>query len=239
MNATRKEKVKARLAERRKFHDVLRKLKLAKDALKAKLGAAPWLRGVGVVAGEDGMCLQVGVAQASDEVRQQIPAAVEGVPVQVAEVGEIVAQRAPAKQSKQGKQAARPRKSSGAAKGPKKASDLAQKARLRLEPGTFRVTFAFGPEELGIDCKPTPESIEKLGLQRALERLDRRDFVTTIALIARGEPDAENLARIRAEVLESTKSKVKKDGTLDLAAFGTTAGESDETQSGPVTTTEL
>lgn len=147
MNAARKEKVKARLTERRKFHDVLRKMK--------------------------------------------------------------------------------------------KAADLAQKARLRLEPGTFRVTFSFGPEELGIDCKPTPESIEKLGLQRALERLDRQDFITTIALIARGEPDAENLARIRAEVLESTKNKVKKDGTLDLAAFGTTAGVSDETNSGPVTTTEL
>jgi hypothetical protein len=112
-----------------------------------------------------------------------------------------------------------------------KESRLAEKRKLRLEPNTFRVTFTFGPSELNIECFPTQENIEKFGLQRALERLDRRDFFTNVALIARGKPTAENIARIRTEVLENTKTKMKKDGNLDLSAFTTTAGEFSEVNS--------
>lgn len=118
-----------------------------------------------------------------------------------------------------------------------KATYRAQKARLRLEPGTFRVTFTYSPSELEIDCKPTEENIQKLGLQRALSRLDRRDFITSVGIIAHGKPTKENLDRLRLEVLENTKKRFKKDGTLDLTSFSTTAGETNETEQGSTTTT--
>jgi len=96
----------------------LRKLKVAKDALKKQLGAPAWLRGVGVIAGAGGMCLQVGVAELNDEVSARIPSAVEGVAVHVVEVGEIAAQRPPKKPAKR---ASKPSaKAASASKGAKK-----------------------------------------------------------------------------------------------------------------------
>ena len=83
----------------------LRKIKVAKDALKKQLGAPSWLRGVGVIAGAGGMCLQVGVAEMNDEVSARIPATVEGVSVQVVEVGDVVAQRPPRKPDKRASKA--------------------------------------------------------------------------------------------------------------------------------------
>lgn len=96
----------------------LRKLKVAKDALKKQLGAPSWLRSVGVIAGAGGMCLQVGVAELNDEVSARIPAAVEGVVVQVVEVGEIVAQRPPKKTVKRASKPAS--KAASTSKGAKK-----------------------------------------------------------------------------------------------------------------------
>ncbi|MBI1944633.1 MAG: hypothetical protein HYS27_02995 [Deltaproteobacteria bacterium] len=83
----------------------LHKVKVAKEALRKQLGAPPWLRGVGVIAGDDGLCLQVGVAEVSDDVRRQIPATVEGVAVQVAAVGDI---QAPPPREQHAKRASKP-----------------------------------------------------------------------------------------------------------------------------------
>jgi len=90
----------------------LHKVKAAKQALKKKLGAPPWLRGVGVISGDDGLCLQVGVAELSDDVQQQIPATVEGVAVQVAAVGDI---HAPAPPQQRAKRASKPAAKGGSA----------------------------------------------------------------------------------------------------------------------------
>lgn len=113
-----------------------------------------------------------------------------------------------------------------------------EQARRKLKPNTFRATFSFSPEEMGLDCNPQPTLIEKLGLKRALERTHRQDFFTNIDLIVQGTPTKETLTRVRTEVLENTKKRFSSEGVLDLASFKTTAGESDEVNERPTITTE-
>lgn len=107
-----------------------------------------------------------------------------------------------------------------------RAQYFAQKRARRLQPGQFRTTFQFTPTELGIEC----------------DSKDVANHLTEVAIIAQGEPTKENLAKIRSEILENTKQKFKKDGTLDLAQFTTTADvkeENNETNERTVTPIEL
>lgn len=120
----------------------------------------------------------------------------------------------------------------------KKAEYMAHKLRSRLQPNTFRVTFAFSPDELGIECKPTQEDIDRLGLKRAEERLNRSDFYTHISIIAKGTPDSENLSRLRQQVLMNTKFKFDPNGITDINPIENT-GDLNETEPGTITTTEL
>jgi hypothetical protein len=63
----------------------------AKATLRAKLGRPAWLRGIGVGLHDGSPCIQVNVAELSEEVRAAIPEEVEGVPVRVVAVGDISA----------------------------------------------------------------------------------------------------------------------------------------------------
>jgi hypothetical protein len=69
----------------------------AKAALRSKLGRPDWLRGVGIGLDENGHFIKVNVAQITADVRERVPREVGGVPVQLEEVGEIVAHRVEAK----------------------------------------------------------------------------------------------------------------------------------------------
>lgn len=120
----------------------------------------------------------------------------------------------------------------------KRHSDLTQKLRLRLEPGKFRVTFMFTPEELGTECKPSEEMINKVGAELAQKRLKYRDFCEHVNVVAYGKPTKEHLQRVRAEALEETKLKKLAASTSNLTAFATTAGESNEINNGTTTPAE-
>ena len=61
----------------------------AKEALKARLGRPPWLRGVGIGGRSGDYCLKVNVSSVTDEVRNSIPTTIGGVPVVVEAVGQI------------------------------------------------------------------------------------------------------------------------------------------------------
>lgn len=65
----------------------------AKLALRSKLGRPDWLRGVGIGLDQNGHFIKVNVAEITPDVRERVPREVCGVPVQVEEVGEIVANR--------------------------------------------------------------------------------------------------------------------------------------------------
>ncbi len=113
-----------------------------------------------------------------------------------------------------------------------------QKERLRLEPNTFRVTFSFSPSELGINCNPTPESIERLGIQRALERVSRKDFYVNVPVIGQGKPTPENLEGLRNKTLQETLAQLStKKSHIDLSSFAAVGGDTNESQSGPDRTT--
>jgi hypothetical protein len=102
-----------------------------------------------------------------------------------------------------------------------KIEELSAKLRNKLEKGSFRVTFNFSPDELGINPAPAPHIVEKLGLKRAMERLDRKDFYMKVSVIGKGVPNPQTLARMRGEVLWETRNKtVKSDGTVDLSGIG-------------------
>jgi hypothetical protein len=120
-----------------------------------------------------------------------------------------------------------------------KSSFKVNRLNLKLEPNSFRITFAFSPQEMGLDCVPRLEIVEKIGLKRTLERFRPLDFFTEVSIIAQGSPSKENIAKIRAEVLHNARSKFKSDGSLDLASFNTTAGETDEANEKSVTATKL
>jgi hypothetical protein len=71
----------------------LEQARKAKDALRVRLNRPQWLRGVGIGIDDAGSHLvRVMVAQMTDEVRQALPAQIEGVPVEVDVTGEIVPQ---------------------------------------------------------------------------------------------------------------------------------------------------
>ena len=71
--------------------------------------------------------------------------------------------------------------------------DLKNKLAMRLPRDEFRATFSFSPTELGKEVLPSKESIEKLGLKRASERLRIEDHYVTVSVRAKGEPTKENL----------------------------------------------
>ncbi|MDC0746548.1 hypothetical protein [Polyangium mundeleinium] len=62
----------------------------AKAALRAQLGRPEWLRGVGIGVQGDDHCLRVNVAALTEEVSTALPGEVEGVPVHIEVVGEIL-----------------------------------------------------------------------------------------------------------------------------------------------------
>ena len=95
------------------------------------------------------------------------------------------------------------------------------------------VTFLFNPDELGLSVHASLEAIEKLGLERAWERLDRRDFYKSVTVrtqgiasrIHKGPGDITeaHLVELRKQVLEQTKAKLNAP-RLDLSSL-TTASE--------------
>lgn len=109
--------------------------------------------------------------------------------------------------------------------------DHLQQTLMKKSPGSFIASFYFSPEEIGITPAPSQEAIEKLGLERAMQRLDRADFFTHVAVRVKGENTKEHLAKVREEVRQSTFEKVRAGTTgLDLSEFTTTAGVPDEVQ---------
>ena len=66
-------------------------VKLAKEKLKASLGHPNWLRGIGITGTKDNYCIKVLVSVASDNIKDSIPDKVDGVPVIVEAVGDIIA----------------------------------------------------------------------------------------------------------------------------------------------------
>ena len=69
----------------------LEKVRRAKAMLKNKLSGAVWLRGIGIGGSPDNYCVKVNVAAMTDEVRNEIPTTINGVPVIVTVVGNIKA----------------------------------------------------------------------------------------------------------------------------------------------------
>lgn len=102
------------------------------------------------------------------------------------------------------------------------------------------VTFLFNPDELGLSVHASLEAIEKLGLERAWERLDRRDFYKSVTVRTQGIPvptfpngkpktkalgnlTKEHLVELRKQVLAQTIAKLNAP-RLDLSSL-TTASE--------------
>ncbi len=97
-----------------------------------------------------------------------------------------------------------------------------QKKIMGNSPGTFVASFYFTPEELGITPGPTEDQIQKLGLERATQRVDRRDFFTQVAVRVKGEANKEHLATVREDVRLDTINKIRgKETGLDLSQFTT------------------
>ncbi len=64
----------------------------ARDKIKQRLGAAPWLRGIGIGRGGDGTyCVVVNVDLMTSEIRAAVPEQVSDTEVRVKEVGDIYA----------------------------------------------------------------------------------------------------------------------------------------------------
>jgi hypothetical protein len=95
-----------------------------------------------------------------------------------------------------------------------------QSKMMKRSPGSFIASFYFSPEEIGLTPTPSMEMIQKVGLERALQRLNRADWFTSVAVRVKGENTPEHLAKIREEVRLSTLQKVQTGNTgLDLSRF--------------------
>lgn len=81
------------------------------------------------------------------------------------------------------------------------------KMKKRLPIGQSRVTFSFSPSETGDEIVPRKEDIEKLGLKRAQERLNIKDFYTNISVIVTGNPTKETLSSLRDQMLAKEIAK--------------------------------
>lgn len=95
----------------------------------------------------------------------------------------------------------------------KRYEDILNKLRLRGNTDLNKVTFSFSPTELGIKVTPTIESIQKLGLKRALERLDRRDFYVNYPYTMDEPVTPESFERHRLMVLQTLKAKTIETNT--------------------------
>lgn len=65
----------------------LAKLRAARDVLKVQLGKASWLRGIGIGPNS----VEVRVQALTPEVRALIPEEVQGIPINVEAVGDLIA----------------------------------------------------------------------------------------------------------------------------------------------------
>lgn len=94
------------------------------------------------------------------------------------------------------------------------------KKLMKRNPDSFVASFRFAPEEIGIIPAPKQETIDKIGIERAMQRLDRADFFTNVSVRVKGDATAEHLKQVREEVRLDTFNKVKAGQTgLDLSQF--------------------
>lgn len=108
----------------------------------------------------------------------------------------------------------------------KKAEYVLQRLQRRNQNGVL-VTFLFNPDELGVPVVPTQEAILGLGLERALSRLDRRDFYKHVTTRVNGNVGKQALNEVRKSVLAQLLAKSAP--KIDLSTL-TTAGQGDSNE---------
>ena len=67
----------------------LEQARKAKAILAKRLGAHPWLMGIGVASGGSGFCIQVNVDSGAGEPVGAVPEHIDGVPVRIERVGKL------------------------------------------------------------------------------------------------------------------------------------------------------
>lgn len=87
----------------------------------------------------------------------------------------------------------------------RKIEHLSSMLKNRTRPGTHRVVFNFSPTELGLPVKPTQDQISKLGLLRATQRLNRKDFYISYPYLMNEPVNQESFSRHRENVLHQLR----------------------------------